>query len=176
MAAAARGVMKASEPLPAASDQGSNEGSVLEPVSTSAVLVLLASFVGLLDVGEHDRAAQLWDLPALILGDTHVHGPMSLERLATWLRSIEDRADEPPSYGMPDGKAPTADGAPLIRNVEWTSRRVAVVDTRWPSRPRGGLLAGVEGSTFLIRIDQSGQAKIRGLLLRASALPSDDAS
>jgi hypothetical protein len=154
--------------LTATSDVGSTEDP--EPVSAHAVLALLAAFVGFLDVREHDRAAQLWDLPALILGDTHVHGPMSLDRLASWLRDIDGaEADTPPSYshGAPDGEAPSSGDEPLIRRLEWLSMRVAMVDVRWPRRPRGGLLAGVEGTTFLIRVDQHGQAKIRGLLLRS---------
>ena len=142
---------------------------MLGPVSASTVLALLAAFIGFLDVREHDRAAQLWDVPALILGDTHVHGPMSLDRLASWLRDIDGRAepDTPPSYGMAGGETPPGGGEPLIQRLDWISKRVAMVDARWPCRSRGGLLAGVDGTTFLIRIDQYGQPKIRGLLLRS---------
>lgn len=157
-------------PLDAPNDLAPPESS-LEPVSASAVVALVASFVGFLDVREHDRAAQLWDMPALILGDTHVHAPMSLERLASWLRDIEDGADTntPPSYGSAGGDAPPGGSEPLVQRLEWLSKRVAMVDVRWPRRARGGLLAGVEGTTFLIRVDQRGQAKIRGLLLRSAS-------
>jgi hypothetical protein len=154
----------------AESERPSDEDLVLGPVSATTVLALLAAFVGFLDVREHDRAAQLWDLPALILGDTHVHGPMSLDRLASWLRDIDGGAvpGMPPSFAVPVGETAPGSDEPLIQRLDWISMRVAMVHARWPSRPRGGLLDGVSGTTFLIRIDQRGQAKIRGLLLRSN--------
>src|SRR5688572_27642187 len=43
----------------------------------------------------------------------------------------------------------------------------AIVDVLWPSRPPAALWLK-HGTIFLIRVDQNGQAKIRGLLSRAS--------
>ena len=142
-------------------------GSVTEPVITRDLVAVIAAFTGSLDAGEADRAAALWDVPALILGDTHVHGPLSLERVASWLRLVcdGDRSDAAASHaGAGTVCTPESPSEPLIEHVEWVAMRVASVETRWPHRPRGGLLAGVDGTTFLIRVDQFGQAKIRGLL------------
>jgi hypothetical protein len=141
-------------------------GSVTEPVITADLVAVVAAFTGFLDAGEADRAAALWDVPALILGDTHVHGPLSLERVASWLRHVSDgaREDAVAGHAIDDRESPSE---ALIVRVDWVAARVASVQTRWPRRPRGGLLAGVDGTTFLIRVDQFGQAKIRGLLLHS---------
>jgi hypothetical protein len=148
-------------------DAPSSADSVPDATLDPTILVLLAAFIGFLDVRDADRAAQLWDVPALILGDTQVHGLMSIDRLADWLRGIDDGPENnaPPSYDVP-GAAPVARSEPLVQRVEWASNRVAMVDASWPRRPRGGVLAGTAGTTFLVRVDQHGQAKIRGLLLR----------
>jgi hypothetical protein len=94
------GVMKFSSDKPTIAPTGplSPASSSPAPVSSSAIVALVAAFVGFLDVREPDRAAQLWDVPALILGDTHVHGPMSIDRLKQWLRNVNDgaEADTPP--------------------------------------------------------------------------------
>jgi hypothetical protein len=144
-------------------------GSITEPVGTADLVALVAAFTGLLDAGEAESAAALWDVPALILGDSHVHGPLSLDRVASWLRHSSSDGPDAASSHVPTGDA---HGTPIdspIRSVQWTSARVATVETRWPRRPQGGLLAGVDGTTFLIRVDQFGQAKIRGLLLHSSS-------
>jgi hypothetical protein len=151
-------------------ERQSGSGSVQEPVGTTELVAVIAAFAGFLDVGEAERAAALWDVPALILGDTQVHGPLSLERVASWLRDVSDRGPEDAASGLAPAPATAALPSvtePLIERVQWLSARVASVETSWPSRPSGGLLAGVDGTTFLIRVDQFGQAKIRGLLLHS---------
>jgi hypothetical protein len=146
--------------------------SVSEPATAADIVALIGAFLGFLDAREPERAAQLWDVPGLILGDTHVHGPMSLDRLASWLRDIDTgAADTPPSYGTDPARedsCPSEGFEPLIQRPHWLSERVVTVEVRWPRRPRGGLLAGVDGTTFLIRVDQLGQAKIRGVLLHST--------
>ena len=146
-----------------------------EPVGTTELVAVIAAFAGFLDVGEAERAAALWDVPALILGDTQVHGPLSLERVASWLRDVTERGPaEASSSPARTAAALPSVTEPLIDRVQWLSARVASVETSWPSRPSGGVLAGVDGTTFLIRVDQFGQAKIRGLLLHSrSQRPSE---
>jgi hypothetical protein len=134
--------------------------------SSAPLVPCLTEFLRHLSAGDARAAAELWDVPALILGDEHVHGPLSRERLAEML------ADTP----GPGALGPTAqrngDGPPelMVERVEWTSRRVAAVDVRWARLPRGGLLHGIEAATFLVRTDESNQPKIRALVLRSARL------
>ena len=123
---------------------------------------MLGAFFGFLDVKEVKSAAALWDVPALILGDRVVHGPLSMERLEALLGEVYD-GPEPPA--TPDGFEMIE---PMIKRLDWIAERVAVVDARWPRKPRGGMLADVDGTTFLVRIDEYGQPRIRGLLLHSS--------
>jgi hypothetical protein len=124
----------------------------------------LAEFIRDVSVGDARAAAALWDVPALILGDEHVHGPLSRERLAEVLADT-------PGPGPLQRRPPHAADAPpelFIERVEWVSQRVAAIDARWPRLPRGGLLHGIDAATFLVRTDELGQPKIRGLLLRSA--------
>lgn len=150
--------------------------AVIEPVTTVDLVALVAAFTGFLDVGEAERAAALWDVPALILGDSHVHGPLSLERVARWLALANDDGTHAAAGHAGSGSLEAREwpNEPLIERVDWVSARVASVETRWPHRPRGGLLAGVHATTFLIRVDQFGQAKIRGLLLHSESQRSSE--
>jgi hypothetical protein len=71
---------------------------------------ILAEFLRHLSVRNALAAAALWDVPALILGDEHVHGPLSRERLAA-----------------------SAGDAPLellVERMTWTLAAVAAIDVR----------------------------------------------
>lgn len=131
-----------------------------------ALVRLLAEFLRHLSVGDARAAAALWDVPALILGDEHVHGPLSRDRLAEVL------ADTPGPEPL-QRRAQQAGEAPLelvVERVEWTSQRVAAIDARWPRLARGGLLHGIEAATFLVRSDELSQPKVRGLVLHSARL------
>jgi hypothetical protein len=111
--------------------------------------------------GEIIAAAELWHLPALVLGDDQVHGPLSHEHLTRWLGGAL-----PPPPRARSGRA-----ADHVRTIEWISERVAQVITSWPELRFGGLLQGIESTLFLLRIDEHLQPRIRGLLLVPPGLP-----
>lgn len=134
------------------------------PTDSEALVPLLAEFLRHLSVGDARAAAALWDVPALILGDEHVHGPLSRERLAEVL------ADTPGPEPL-QRLAQHAAEAPLeltVERVAWTSQRVAAIDARWPRLIRGGVLHGIEAATFLVRSDERSHPKIRGLVLHSA--------
>lgn len=126
-----------------------------------ALATLLIEFHRRLSEGDVNAAAALWDVPALILGDDHVHGPLSRDRLAEML------ADAP---GADPLEQLALEGAPelLIDDVTWSSSRVALIEARWPRLARGSLLDDAAAGTFLVRIDEHGHPKIRGLVLRGT--------
>jgi hypothetical protein len=137
------------------------ESNAREPVSGSDALnALIPEFLSHLVSGDARAAAALWDVPALILGDRHVHGPLSSERLESLF------ADTSP---VPRGGGETRRRNPLehwVTQVEWVARRVATIEARWPLTGFRGFLQGISAATFLVRLDELGQPKLRGVLLR----------
>lgn len=134
------------------------------PSDSAALGSVLSEFLRHLCAGDTAAAAALWDVPALILGDEHAHGPLSRERLAEMLADM-------PGPGALDGAGTRGEPARVearIERVEQISQRVTAIDARWPQLRRGGLLHGIDAATFLVRIDEHGHPKIRGLLLRSA--------
>jgi hypothetical protein len=127
------------------------------------VPVFLDRFLDLFAAGDVVGLGELWDLPALVLGDEQVHGLMSRPHLN---RLLAEAVFQPePTLFTRTGPQ---HGSEEIESLEWISPRVAVVELPWPAGSAGGFLQGVQASTFLLRIDQHDQLKIRGLLLRGS--------
>jgi hypothetical protein len=131
---------------------------------SGALRSTLESFIQHMERGEFLVAADQWHLPALVLGDQQVHGPLSNEHLTRWL----GEAVPPPRVRV---------GTPVdhIRTIEWISERVAQVSTSWPTLRFGGSLRGIESTVFLLRIDELGHPRIRGLLLVPPELPMESA-
>jgi hypothetical protein len=133
----------------------------------AALVSTLTEFFRHLSAGDARAAAAVWDVPALILGDEYVHGPLSRDRLAEMLADA-------PGPGALEVAALRGGPAPpcklSIESIEWPSQRIAAVEARWPRLPRGGLLHGIEAATFLLRSDELGHPKIRGLVLHSARL------
>jgi hypothetical protein len=137
-------------------------------VDSQALVAHLASYARCIEARDATAAAALWDVPALILGDSHAHGPLSISRLTELLETAVQGSGEAAST-TPGSTAPLPAPTPLedsIERIQWLSDRVATIDTGWPQRSYGGLLEGVSGTCFIVRIDERGHPKIRGLLLR----------
>lgn len=137
-----------------------NTGKSSAPPS-GALRSTLESFIEHMERGEITEAAKLWHLPALILGDEQVHGPLSHEHLTRWLSDAVAAAPHPRI-----GRA-----AVHVRTIEWLSERVAQVATSWPELRSGGALEGIESTRFVVRIDEHLQPRIRALFLVAPGMP-----
>lgn len=135
------------------------------------VVAVLERFFQYLALQQPQPAAELWDLPALILGDHHVHGPMSrpqLERLlaeAAPLARPESLAGQRPRAGSRQGSYVGEE------DCVWLGERVARVRAHWPEERFGGFLSGGGSCEFLVRIDEGGLPKIRGLTLLPPEFP-----
>jgi hypothetical protein len=127
------------------------------------VPVFLDRFLDLFAAGDVAGLGELWDLPALVLGDEQVHGLMSRPHLhRLFADAVFQQQPVPFTRSLPHH------GSEQIESVEWISPRVALVELPWPAGNAGGFLLGVQASTFLLRIDQHDHLKIRGLLLRGN--------
>jgi hypothetical protein len=130
----------------------------------------LEGFVGRLVSGDARAAAELWDVPALVMGDERVHGAMSNAELARLFSdALLEREFDKGVASARDGLEPMALRADT---VDWLSQRVATVSAAWPGRKLGGFLRNVEASTFLVRVDRHQHFKIRALLLRPNRAAS----
>jgi len=136
-----------------------------------ALAAMLERFVRYFDLQQFHPAVELWDLPALVLGDGQVHGPMSrpqLERIfeeAVPLANLASLAGQLPRAGSRQGPSVR------VEDAVWLAERVARLRARWPEQRFGGFLTGVEATEFLVRIDESGAPKIRALTLLPPSFP-----
>jgi hypothetical protein len=129
--------------------------------SAAALRATLESFIEHMERGEIIEAAEHWHLPALILGDEQVHGPLSHEHLIRWLGGAV----------LPPPRTRIGRAADHLRAIEWISGRVAQVTTSWPELRFGGTLHGIDSTLFLVRIDEQLQPRIRALLLSPHGMP-----
>lgn len=125
--------------------------------SDDLLVSTLDDFARHLRRGDATAAAALWDVPALLLGDFVVHGPLSAARLAELLSEATGPATG--SAALPSA---------TLERVEWASERVARVDTGWPGGAQTGLFDAVAATTFYLRVDELSHPRIRALILRAS--------
>lgn len=137
----------------------SSYGFAGRPASTVDVPEFIDLFLDRVVARDAESISLLWDVPALVLGDQHVHGPMSLRQVgqlfADAFHQVDGRSDARPLIG-----------AEHIESTEWVSTRVVLVELPWPARALGGFLQGVDATTFALRVDQYHHLKIRALLLR----------
>jgi hypothetical protein len=124
-----------------------------------ALYALIPEFLSHLVTGDARAAAALWDVPALILGDRHVHGPLSSERLESLFADTS-----PVTQGTGERRRNSLEH--WVTQVEWIARRVATIEAHWPLTGFRGFLQGISAATFLVRLDEVGQPKLRGVLLR----------
>ena len=55
-----------------------------------------------------------------------------------------------------------------LQRIEWLTRRIAVVDVRWPWLDAAGVERGEESSTYVLRRDDSGELKLQAALMRGA--------
>ena len=113
-----------------------------------------------------DAAAELWDVPAFILGDAHVHGPMSRPQLE---RLLAEAAPESAAGQRPQGSS----GPSFVTAVEgsWLGQRVARVRVEIAEQRFAGFLSGVPQCELSLRIDEGGLPKLRVLTLLSAGSP-----
>lgn len=149
--------------------EGLRAGAVTHAVE-EPVVALLERFFHYLTLQHVEPAVQLWDLPALILGDHHVHGPMSRPQLERLFEEVTPVARSESSIAGQRPRAGSRQGSYVSdEDCVWISERVARVRAHWPEQRYGGFLSGVETTEFFVRVDEGGLPKIRALML----LPPD---
>lgn len=136
----------------------SRDASQITPQDAPA---LLQRLIDLFAAGDAAAIAELWDAPALIMGDEQVHGTMSRGQIEKLFWDASAKGDI--------GNTTPTDLD--LRRQEWISRRVVLVELGWPKQRARGFLHGVTATTFVLRIDEQDNLKIRALLLHSNADP-----
>jgi hypothetical protein len=125
----------------------------------------LDAFFELFAARDVESLAQLWDVPALVIGDEGVQAALSLADVE---RLFDDAT--PPSVRHASEEAKLA--SPSARAVlDWVSSKVVMAHVPWPQGVGRGFLAGVENVTLLLRLDDDARWKIHGLMVRAGTAP-----
>ena len=106
--------------------------------------------------GDGRSVARMWAVPALVVGDTMVQAVGSLDQVEEFFGGAKEQYN---AQGITDTRAE-------LQRVEWLTRRLAVVDVRWPYLDAQGVERGEETSTYVLRRDDSGELKLQAALMR----------
>jgi hypothetical protein len=109
--------------------------------------------------GDGRAVARLWEPPALVLSDQEVHSVASSEEVEKFFGGAKDQYNQ---MGIVDTR-------PDIQRLTWPTRRMAIVDVRWPWLDANGRESGSETSTYTFRRDDSGQLKLRVVVMHGVA-------
>ena len=109
--------------------------------------------------GDGRAVARLWEPPALVLSDQEVHSVASSEEVAKFFGGAKDQYNQ---MGIVDTR-------PDIQRLTWPTQRMAIVEVRWPWLDANGRESGSETSTYTFRRDDSGQLKLRVVVMHGVA-------
>ncbi|HKP28435.1 MAG TPA: hypothetical protein VJU15_03495 [Gemmatimonadales bacterium] len=129
------------------------------PILADAEVARLLEDLGhAVTAGDARAAAELWAIPAMVLGDQDVRAVSSREELA---RFFGNARAEYNAQGITGTR-------PDVRNLTWLTRELALVEVRWPYLTEDRHEKGEETSTYVLRRDESGVLKIQVALLHGS--------
>jgi hypothetical protein len=109
--------------------------------------------------GDGRAAARHWEVPALVLSDQGVHAISSSAEVEQFFGGAKQQYND---LGIVDTRAD-------IQRITWPTRRLAIVEVRWPWLDANGRESGSETSTYTFRRDDSGQLKLRTAVLHGVA-------
>jgi len=128
-------------------------------VDKRAVRNLLARMATALTAGDGGAVAAVWETPALIVGGDQVVSLASAGDLETYFGRARARYN---SRGIMDTR-------PEILRFEEVTERTRLVEVRWPYLDGNGEERGEELATYLIRLTEEGEYKLRAAVLRGAS-------
>lgn len=126
------------------------------PSKDALVHEYLERFARSLTAGETRKLVQMWALPAFVIGDEVVHAIVAPADLEKFFAGAKENYN---ARGIVDTR-------PDLLKLEWISERIALVHVRWPYLDAQGKELGDESSTYILRLDEFGELKLRVALLR----------
>ena len=142
-----------------ATNQASSPRAYATPSLADAEVERLLGDLGhAVTAGDGKGAAELWAIPAMVLGDQDVRAVSSREELARFFATAKEEY-------IAQGVTGTR---PEVRNLTWLTRELALVEVRWPYLTEDRHEKGEVTSTYVLRRDGSGVLKIQVALLHGS--------
>lgn len=112
-----------------------------------------------LTAGDGWAVADLWETPALVLGDGEAHGINTLEEAADFFGRAREQYNE---KGVSDTR-------PEIMELIWLTPRIAEVRVRWPYLDDEGDEMGEETSSYTLRRNDMGRLKLRAAVMQGAS-------
>ena len=108
--------------------------------------------------GDGKTMAELWETPALVLGDEHVLAVTAPREVEQFFGSAKDQYN---AQGIVDTRAE-------IVSLNWPTDRIAIVEVRWPYLDAQGAVHGEETSTYTLRRDERGALRFRAAVMHGT--------
>ncbi len=112
-----------------------------------------------LTAGEGDAIAEMWQVPALVVGDDVAEVAETADQVAQFFSGAKEQYNE---KGITDTRAE-------ILTLKWLTSQMVLVAVRWPYLDRNGRENGDESSTYLLRRDADGVLKVQVAIMQGSS-------
>ncbi len=120
---------------------------------------LLEQMARALTAGDGRTVARMWETPAMVISDQGVQAVASTSEVEQFFSGAKDQYN----------KMGIVDTRPEIQQLTWATRRIAIAEVRWPWLDGSGRESGSETSTYTFRRDDSGQLKVRAVVMHGVA-------
>ena len=127
----------------------------------SHIQQFLDDFATALTAGDGPAVAKLWETPALVLSDTETRAVESPRAVEDFFSGAKEQYN---SRGIVDTHAE-------IQHVYWVTDRIVMVQVRWPYLDSEGSVVGEEASTYVLRMDEQDQLKLRVAMMQGASEP-----
>jgi hypothetical protein len=124
-----------------------------------SVQEFLDLFGSLVTAGNGAAIAKLWETPAYVLGDTMAMPITEPDEVAKFFGAARPEYNE---RGITDTRAE-------IQRETWLTDRIVSVEVRWPYLDAQGDEHGHETSTYVLRIDDEGDLRLRVALMHGAS-------
>ena len=109
--------------------------------------------------GDGRTVAEMWEVPALVVGDDNVMCVSRTEEFEAFFGGAKAQYN---AQGITDTR-------PEIVRIEWATKRLATVQVRWPYLDANGKIRGSESSTYVMRRNDRGELKLRVAVMHGIA-------
>ena len=120
---------------------------------------LLEQMARALTAGDGRTVARMWETPAMVISDQGVQAVASTSEVEQFFSGAKDQYNR---MGIVDTR-------PEIQQLTWATQRITIAEVRWPWLDSKGRESGSETSTYTFRRDDSGQLKVRMVVMHGVA-------
>jgi hypothetical protein len=108
--------------------------------------------------GDGESMAELWETPALVMGDEQVLAVTSDQQVAQFFGGAKEQYN---ARGITDTRGE------IVRS-HWPTENIVFVEVRWPYLDAKGNVLGEETSTYTLRRDERGHLRMRAAVMHGA--------